>query len=96
MTELKSLKNPTRILTILMFLAVIITSIGEEALGQALPFLPSVVITGIVGASAWAVTQYGTERRVVRAEELRDEINSDTDDVSIDLDNLSDIMDEGA
>ena len=79
--ELKSLKNPTRILTILMFLAVFVTSVGAEALGTALPFVPQVVITGIVGVSAYAVTQYGTERRVVRAEDIKEqEIISDIED----------------
>ena len=79
--ELKSLKNPTRILTILMFIAVIITSIGAEALGQALPFVPQAIITGLVGGCAWAVTQYGTERRVVRAEDIKEkEVISDFED----------------
>ena len=79
--ELKSLKNPTRILTILMFLAVMITSIGAEALGQALPFVPQAIITGIVGVSAYAVTQYGTERRIVRAEALKEqEVIADFED----------------
>ena len=79
--KLKSLKNPTRILTVLMFVAVFITSIGAEALGNALPFVPQVIITGIVGLSAYAVTQYGTERRVVRAEALKEqEVISDIED----------------
>ena len=73
MSELKSLKNPTRILTLIMFIAVFITSVGAEALGQALPFVPEVIITGIVGACAWAVTQYGTELRIGRAEELKEQ-----------------------
>lgn len=73
MSDLKSLKNPTRILTIIMFVAVFITSIGPEALGQALPFVPEVIITGLVGACAWAITQYGTEQRVGRAEELKEQ-----------------------
>lgn len=87
MTELKSLKNPTRILTALMFLAFIIYSIGINGLSQALPFVPEVVITAIVGAATYAVTQYGTEKRVVRAEELKEnEINSDlTEDLDLDL-----------
>ena len=71
--QLKSLKNPTRILTILMFLAVIITSIGAEALSQALPFVPEATITVIVGVCAWAVSQYGTEARVVRAEDIKEQ-----------------------
>ena len=66
MTELKSLKNPTRILSILMFIAVIITSIGADALGEALPFVPHAMLVGFVGACAWAVNQYGTESRIVR------------------------------
>ena len=73
MSELKSLKNPTRILTLLMFVAVFITSVGAEALGSALPFVPEVIITGIVGACAWLVTQYGTELRIERAEELKEQ-----------------------
>lgn len=82
--ELKSLKNPTRILSILMFAAVIIVSIGAEALGQALPFVPEAIITGIVGACAWAVNQYGTESRIVRAEDIKEQeviadIESDMD-----------------
>ncbi len=76
MTELKSLKNPTRILTALMFIAFIVYSIGMDGLSQALPFVPEVVITMIFGAATFLVTQYGTEKRVVRAEELRDEANS--------------------
>lgn len=80
--QLKSLKNPTRILTILMFLAVIITSIGAEALSQALPFIPEATITVIVGVCAWAVSQYGTEARVVRAEDIKEQkiiSNTNTD-----------------
>lgn len=70
MTELKSLKNPTRILTALMFIAFIIYSIGMDGLRQALPFVPEVGLTVIFGAATWAITQYGTEKRVARAEEL--------------------------
>ena len=81
MSELKSLKNPTRILTLLMFIAVFITSVGVEGLEQVLPFIPQVIITGIVGACAWAITQYGTELRINRAEELKErEIISDYED----------------
>ena len=90
--ELKSLKNPTRILTATMFLAFIIYSMGTEGLSQALPGLPTWVLTFLVGAATWAVTQYGTERRVVRAEELRDEANSSTDDLSEDV---SGVFEEG-
>lgn len=92
MTELKSLKNPTRILTALMFIAFIIYSIGMEGLHQVLPFVPEVGITIIFGMATWAITQYGTEKRVVRAEELRDEINAEVNNISDDLDNLSDIV----
>ena len=94
MSELKSLKNPTRILTFIMFAAVFITSIGVEALGQALPFVPEVIITGIVGACAWIITQYGTELRIVRAEELKEqEVISNIEDnlepeVQIDSDGI--------
>ena len=94
MTELKSLKNPTRILTALMFLAFIIYSIGMDGLSQALPFVPEVIITAIFGAATFAVTQYGTEKRVVRAEELRDEANLDsTEDLDLE-DSVSSIDDE--
>ena len=84
MTELKSLKNPTRILTALMFIAFIIYSIGMDGLRQALPFVPEVGLTVIFGAATWAITQYGTEKRVVRAEELKEdefgEISTDSSD----------------
>lgn len=73
MTELKSLKNPTRILTIFMFVAMFIYSIGAEGLAQLLPGVPFVVITGIVSVATFAITQYGTEKRIVRAEELKDQ-----------------------
>lgn len=87
---LKSLKNPTRILSILMFLAVIIVSIGAESLGQALPFVPQALLTGIVGACAWAINQYGTEARIVRAEDIKEQEiisnidNSTEDTVKVD------------
>ena len=71
--ELKSLKNPTRILTIFMFFAMFVYSIGAEGLAQLLPGVPFVVITGIVSVATFAVTQYGTEKRIVRAEELKDQ-----------------------
>lgn len=73
MTELKSLKNPTRILTLFMFIAMFIYSIGAEGLAELLPGVPFVVITGIVSVATYAITQYGTERRIVRAEELKDQ-----------------------
>lgn len=75
MTELKSLKKPTRILTVLMFFAMFIYSIGAEGLSQLLPGVPFVFVTGIVSLATFAVTQYGTEKRVVRAEELKDQAN---------------------
>lgn len=73
MTELKSLKNPTRILTLFMFIAMFIYSIGAEGLAELLPGVPFVVITGIVSVATYAITQYGTEKRIVRAEELKDQ-----------------------
>lgn len=81
MTELQSLKNPTRILTALMFFAFIIYSMGTEGLSQALPGIPTWITTFLVGVATWAITQYGTERRVVRAEELRDEINQKSNEI---------------
>jgi len=71
--ELKSLKNPTRLLTILMFLAVFISAVGADGLAQLIPGIPPVVLAGIVGVAGYAVTQYGTEKRIVRAEELKDQ-----------------------
>ena len=71
--ELKSLKNPTRILTIFMFLAVFISAIGADGLSQLIPGVPPVILAGIVGVAGYAVTQYGTEKRIVRAEELKDQ-----------------------
>ena len=73
MTELKSLKNPTRALTLVMFIAMFIYSIGAEGLAELLPGVPFVVITGIVSVATYAITQYGTEKRIVRAEELKDQ-----------------------
>lgn len=70
MEELKSLKNPQRILSVLMFFAVFIVAVGPEALGQALPSVPQAFLVGIVAACAWIVNQKGTESRVVRAEDL--------------------------
>lgn len=92
--ELKSLKNPTRILSILMFLAIIITSIGVESLSQALPFIPEATITVIVGICAWAVNQYGTEARIVRAEDIKEQEiisdigNSTEDTIEVDTDGV--------
>ena len=60
--ELKSLKNPTRILSILMFLAVIITSIGVESLSQALPFIPEATITVIVGVVVTQIVNISKEK----------------------------------
>ena len=73
MTELKSLKNPTRILTALMFISFIIYTIGVDGLSQIIPFAPQTVLTIIFGAATYIVTQYGIEQRVIRAEELKDE-----------------------
>lgn len=92
--ELKSLKNPTRILTILMFLAVFITAIGAEGLTQLLPGVSPVVVAGIVGVAGYAVTQYGTEKRIVRAEEMKDQEYQEefSDIVSVDdIDDIDDI-----
>lgn len=91
MTELKSLKNPTRILTALMFIAFIIYSVGLNGLQQALPFVPEAIITAIFGAATFLVTQYGTERRVERAEELRDEFHAEAQNALNSLDNLSEV-----
>lgn len=71
--ELKSLKNPTRILTILMFLAVFVSAIGADGLAKILPGLTPATYVGIVSVCAYIVAQYGTEKRIVRAEELKDQ-----------------------
>ena len=96
MEELQSLKNPTRILTALMFIAFIIYTIGVDGLSQILPFASQTTLTIIVGVAAWAVTQYGTERRVVRAEELRDEINQETNEIQDALVDAFSSFDEGS
>lgn len=84
--NLQSLKNPTRILTILMFFAMFIYSTGVEGLTQILPGVPNSVITGLVTLATFAVTQYGTEKRIVRAEELKDqEYTSDSIEASEEL-----------
>lgn len=80
--ELKSLKNPTRILTILMFLAVFISAIGADGLAKLIPGASPVILAGIVGVAGYAVTQYGTEKRIVRAEELKDQEYQDEESVS--------------
>lgn len=89
MTELKSLKNPTRILTAIMFLAFIVYSIGAQSLAQILPFVPQAGITAIVGIATYLVTQYGTEQRVVRAEELKDKEFAETAETPVE-----DILDD--
>ena len=71
--ELKSLKNPTRILTILMFLAVFISAVGADGLAKILPGLTPATYIGIVSVCAYIVAQYGTEKRIIRAEELKDQ-----------------------
>ena len=73
MEELKSLKNPTRILTVFMFLAVFISAIGSDGLAKLIPGISPVISVGIVSVCAYIVAQYGTERRIVRAEELKDQ-----------------------
>lgn len=81
MTEIKSLKNPQRILTALMFLAFLVYTLGTEQLRQILPFASEATITVLVAAATFIVTQYGTERRVVRAEDkLESEILSSMED----------------
>lgn len=84
MTELKSLKTPTRILTAIMFISFIICSIGIDGLHEILPFASQTTLTIIVGAATWAITQYGTEKRVVRAEELIDDSYS-SEETNFDL-----------
>lgn len=73
----KSYKTPQRILSILMFLSVIVVSIGPEGLRQVLPFASEATIVIIVGACAWLINQYNTEKRVEVAEELKEEEYSD-------------------
>ncbi len=102
MTELQSLKNPTRLITVIAFIAFIIYNMGTEGLTQILPGVPQAYITAIFGAAAYAVTQYGTEKRVVRAEELKDEefkneLDSESAEVEEDdIPTLSDSINEGA
>ena len=99
MEELKSLKNPTRILTIIMFLAVFISSVGADGLSQLLPGVSPVALAGIVSVCAYIVAQYGTERRIVRAEELKDleyEQTEDEVDVTPSEESFEDeMMDDG-
>ena len=98
--EIKSLKNPTRVLTIVMFLAVFVSSVGADGLAQLLPGVPPVVLAGIVSVCAYAVAQYGTERRIVRAEELKDleyeQVEDEDDTLSPSEELLEDeMMDDG-
>ena len=72
MTELKSLRKPTKILTALMFVAFIVYNLGTEGLHQILPDAPSTLITVIFFTASWIVMQYGlVDRRVVRAEDIK-------------------------
>lgn len=81
MTEIQSLKNPQRILTALMFMAFLVYSLGAEQLSQIFPAAPQAVITIVVAAATYLVTQYGTEARVVRAEDKKEaEILDNLDD----------------
>ena len=98
--EIKSLKNPTRVLTIVMFLAVFVSSVGAHGLAQLLPGVPPVVLAGVVSVCAYAVAQYGTERRIVRAEELKDleyeQVEDEDDTLSPSEELLEDeMMDDG-
>ena len=93
MTELKSLKNPTRLLTVLMFVSFVIYTIGIDTLRQILPFVPETFLTVIMAAATYIVIQFGTEKRVVRAEELKDEEYLDSDTNSI-LDDVDSEIDE--
>lgn len=86
MVEIQSLKNKQRLLAILMFLATLISALGSEQLAQLLPWASTATITLLVTGSAWLISQYGTEARVVRAEEKKEaEIIStmDTDNDAI-------------
>ena len=92
--ELKSLKNPTRILTIIMFLAVFISAIGADGLAQLVPGVPPVILAGIVGVAGYAVTQYGTEKRVVRAEDLKDQEYQE-EETNV-IEDVNEMIDDGA
>lgn len=72
MTEIQSLKSKQRILAILMFIATCITALGSEQLTQLLPWASTATITILVTGSAWLISQYGTEVRVVRAEDKKE------------------------
>lgn len=72
MTEIQSLKTKQRILAILMFIATCITALGSKQLSQLLPWASTAVITILVTGSALLISQYGTEARVVRAEDIKE------------------------
>lgn len=92
--ELKSLKNPTRLLTILMFLAVFISSIGADGLAKLVPGISPVVAAGTVSVAAYFIAQYGTERRIVRAEEIKDQEYNAEEEVLVDT--INELIDDGA
>lgn len=103
MEELKSLKNPTRLLTIFMFLAVFVSSIGADGLAKVLPGVNPAFLAGIVSVCAYAVAQYGTEKRIVRAEELKDQeyqeeetedLSDSIEDINLD-DDIEELIDDG-
>ena len=91
--ELKSLKNPTRVLTVFMFLAVFVSSIGADGLAKLIPGISPVVAAGVVSMAAYAISQYGTERRIVRAEELKDQEYQAEEEVLIDT--VEELIDDG-
>lgn len=82
--EIKSLKNPQRILTAAVFIAFIIYTLGAEQLAQMFPSVSYSTITLVVGVATYLVTQYGTEARVVRAEDKKEaELLSEIEDGSL-------------
>ena len=51
-----------------MFFAVFVYSVGADGLAQILPGVPPAVLAGVVSLATFIVTQYGTEKRIVRSE----------------------------
>lgn len=86
MTDIKSLKNPTRLLTLIMAISSIIYALGETQMSQMFPQAPTWLITILVVGAGYIVTQYGTEHRVVRAENLKEQ--QILEDIAVDDDGI--------
>lgn len=81
MTEIKSYKTISRLVTVIMALLTMLNMITVEQWQNILPAKYVVFAPMIVTGIAFIVNQYSEEKRVTRAEELvHQEYNSPTED----------------